>query len=500
MAGERGPGSTIEQPKTRAEKKAERLAINQPKNVEKHAAEKAAKALKLEAAKQVDQVDSAAQAQEIRVDLGIAEEPAEVVVVTQEAPAQAPPTKAERNRAFADAKKARKNAYRNNEGPQPKDWVQSLQEQYRGAVDSSAVINNGLEIPAAPDVPAEVVSEAPAEQPKEATVESKLHRPERNAPGSSNTAEGSMTSVPGMDAGELGRAMAASRAREAAGENLDVQDVKADAKPSMWAKVKGWFRSSASSGEAVSQGAERAVSANNAEQNALAAKMATEGFFDQSTEDMYGDGASGFVRESERHTGGSANTAGVESTPFSSRAEINARGDAMRETQKLEDAANKGVKTESEWWNQSGADQLAAAMTAMNEEMQTPDAVKSFLLSKEVPKRIVEKYKTPEDLLQFVKEPGFWATLTGADKTTKDALTELVTTMNSKATKAGSNSLAGQSRGEGFASIGKLPGAEKAKSTSQEKDYKTRTAEEAERALLETYGDRANTDEDKKAA
>lgn len=178
------------------------------------------------------------------------------------------------------------------------------------------------------------------------------------------------------------------------------------------------------------------------------------------------------VRETTRHET-SAGMQGVENkagaTPFGSREAISKLGEKMRATQALEGAEQAGPKTEAEWWNQSGVEQLAGAWKALNKEMGDAHAAETSLLSFGVPKKILEKYKTPEDLQQFVEKPGFWSNINGDAAATRDGLNKLVEEMTvARKDSAAMKSLAQKSRGAGFPSIGKLPGGERGPSKTEE--------------------------------
>ncbi len=286
--------------------------------------------------------------------------------------------------------------------------------------------------------------DAEAQKQVEASLGMPMHRPERNAPAGSYTTTGESASVPGMEAKKLGAAMQASRERGAE----DVSDPYAKTEQKSW-----WARAKESlfgpSAETVRQMQE--------ESEVLPDVHAPE----------YVRQSKAGVRETVRHEVSVDTAAGTSqytegSTPFGSRAEIKARGEKMRASQALEDAEKMAAgKTESEWWNESGVEQLTGAWNALNKEMGDAHAAETALLSFGAPKNILEKYQTPADLHQFTQKPGFWARMNGDASATTDALNKLIEEMTvARKDSAAMKSLAQKSRGVGVPSIGKLPGAE----------------------------------------
>ncbi|MCX6715255.1 MAG: hypothetical protein NTX72_05600 [Candidatus Uhrbacteria bacterium] len=84
---------------------------------------------------------------------------------------------------------------------------------------------------------------------------------------------------------------------------------------------------------------------------------------------------------------------------------------------------------ESEWWNQSGADQLSGAWAALDKSMG-PDASKHSLLTMGVPKGILKKYPTAQALYKFIENPGVWARINGDAAATREALNRFVEEAN----------------------------------------------------------------------
>lgn len=84
---------------------------------------------------------------------------------------------------------------------------------------------------------------------------------------------------------------------------------------------------------------------------------------------------------------------------------------------------------ESEWWNQTGVDQLSGAWAALDKSMG-PDASKHSLLTMGVPKGILKKYPTPQALYKFVENPGVWARINGDAAATREALNRFVEEAN----------------------------------------------------------------------
>ncbi len=338
----------------------------------------------------------------------------------------------------------------------------------------------GEPLPTAEQANVEPSAEAPSEVLAEEQKGKGMHRPERREPGGAYTAEGTSTSLPGMDAGKLGRAVAESRAREAAGENLDVEDVVVE-KPSTWSKFKNLFKSSGQKQRELLSSqpmetapirprteAEEALSntkGHRAESTSYSGSYDTAGtksgiagmdmttstgdkmretqkledarvaeetrkFVESfSAEEKAPEGIPAAERESSLQRSGTREYAGpldasgtrVEAPGMRMTKEL---GDKMRETQALDGA--RGMETLTESANRLAEEGLTDAWKDLAVELNSVDAVKKELVSSGVPEGIVKKYKTPAELSKFINEPGMWARINGDASATKKGLEKFV--------------------------------------------------------------------------
>jgi hypothetical protein len=443
--------------KSRAEKKADVLAANQARNLEKHAAERAAKLSAKDAAQKAEDV---VESQEIKRGLGIVDKPADAKVSSKWD-------------GKVESKKDRLARERAN--------VKVQSEKWRAEAEKTRARGGGMEpLPTAEQVNVEPSAEAPSEVLAEEQKEKGMHRPERREPGGAYTAEGTSTSLPGMDAGKLGRAVAESRAREAAGENLDVEDVVVE-KPSTWSKFKNLFKSSGQKQRELLSSqpmetapirprteAEEALSntkGHRAESTSYSGSYDTAGtksgiagmdmttstgdkmretqkledarvaeetrkFVESfSAEEKAPEGIPAAERESSLQRSGTREYAGpldasgtrVEAPGMRMTKEL---GDKMRETQALDGA--RGMETLTESANPLAEEGLTDAWKDLAVELNSVDAVKKELVSSGVPEGIVKKYKTPAELSKFINEPGMWARINGDASATKKGLEKFV--------------------------------------------------------------------------
>ncbi len=110
------------------------------------------------------------------------------------------------------------------------------------------------------------------------------------------------------------------------------------------------------------------------------------------------------------------------SRPFSDTAVLPRVG---RETVRMDALQEKAV--EQSWIQKAGQEQFLGAWNTITGEMGV-DAAQSTLLSLGVPKNILQKHKTPQDLFAFNENPGLWAKINGDAKATREALNRFIET------------------------------------------------------------------------
>lgn len=468
--GKEKPSVAVE--KSKADKDAKELAAK-ARYLEGRAAERAAK---LSAQDSAQKAEDVAAIEGIKKDLGVVENKPQVLA-KWDGKVESKKDRLDRERANIKVQSEKWRAEAENTRAQGKN-VEVVPEAPKAPEMTRA--EQGEPLPTAEQANVEPSAEAPSEVLAEEQKGKGMHRPERREPGGAYTAEGTSTSLPGMDAGKLGRGVAESRAREAAGENLDVEDVVVE-KPSTWSKFKNLFKSSGQKQRELLSSqpmetapirprteAEEALSntkGHRAESTSYSGSYDTAGtksgiagmdmttstgdkmretqkledarvaeetrkFVESfSAEEKAPEGIPAAERESSLQRSGTREYAGpldasgtrVEAPGMRMTKEL---GDKMRETQALDGA--RGMETLTESANRLAEEGLTDAWKDLAVELNSVDAVKKELVSSGVPEGIVKKYKTPAELSKFINEPGMWARINGDASATKKGLEKFV--------------------------------------------------------------------------